>query len=943
MRLLYPAALLLLVTLPVLLASLLLARRLPGFRRFVPLALRALAVATLVLAIAGAQYLVDEPGVDIVFVVDVSDSIGPEGAARAERFVERVLAQTGPEDRAAILHVADGVAVERRLQPGLRRLTRESVLDSGATALADGVLGALSLLEERRAARIVLLSDGRETAGDVVAAARTVAEAGVEVSVFPLPARPAEGGVFVRGIDAPAQVRVDEAHEFRVIVAAAEATQATVTVFRNDRYFGEDRSRLGRGDNVIAFQGRFDEAGLHRYRVVVSAAGLAASPNNEAEVLIRVSGEPGVLYAAPSPSGHLVTALRQQGFLVDVRTTSEIPHDLGGLVPFDAVIFDDVPAYDLSLARMEAIERYVRDAGGGFVMIGGADSFGAGGYYQTPIERLLPVDMDVTSTMRIPSLTMLFVVDKSGSMGAREVSGVTRLDLVKEAVVSAVEVMNPFYHVGLIAFDADYEWIVPVTRAGERDLIVGSLAGLSPGGGTVLGGALREALQSLRAQEAAVKHIIVLSDGLTADSGFDELIEEFDDESITISTVSVGSTADREQMQRVAEWGGGRHYHAADPRTVPRIFATETTIMSRNLIVERPFVPQIAAQSPVVDGIRADEIPPLEGFVLAYRKPGAQMVLSGIGDNPILSTRLYGLGRSIAFTSDLRARWGVNWIGWSGYPKLIGQMLRWVARPAGDTSFTVDFGTQTGTGLTRMTIDASAPDGSFRNLLDLSARVTPPTGDPFLVALEQTGPGLYEATIPSNRAGDYLVTVLGEADAGPQPYGFSRPYGQEYLHFETDYELLEAVARTGAGAVFGPHDISKAVAKPHAGVTYHDLWPWLLATAILMLLVELFIKQVAFPVGARPAGLPGSVRADSGLWFAELFRRARRSVSPRARTRPARRTRRSAAARLPAYDELRHQIADDYRHERDRSRGAGWDSSRIRIASRRPVTNRRSR
>lgn len=933
MRLLYPTALLLLIVVPLLATSLLRHRHTPWPRRVIPLAIRAFAVAAVVLAIAGTESLVDEPGVDIVFVVDVSDSVGPDGAALAQRFVDRTLARTAPEDRAAILLVADGVAVERRLQPGLTRLTRESVLDTGATTLADGVLRSLSLLEDRRAARIVLLSDGRETGGDVVAAARVAAEAGVEVSVVPLPARPAEGGVFVRGIDAPAEVRTEEPHEFRVVVAATEARQATITVFRNDRYYGEDLVRLGPGDNVVGFQGRFEEAGIHRYRVVVSAPDLPDAPTNEAEALVRVTGEPAVLYVTRSPAPHAVTALRQQGFSVDVRPVSGIPGDLGGLVHFDAVVFDNVPAYELSLARMEAVERYVRDAGGGFLMIGGDESFGAGGYYRTPIERLLPVDMDITSTMKMPSLAMLFVIDKSGSMGAMEVSGVTRLDLVKEAVVSAVEIMNPYYQVGVIAFDADYEWVVPVTRAEERERIIGDLVLLSPGGGTVLGGALREALQSLRDEEAAVKHIIVLSDGLTADSGFDELIDEFGEESITISTVSVGSTADRAQMQQVAEWGGGRSYHAADPRSVPRIFATETTIMSRNLIVERPFVPQIVARNAVVDGIGADEIPPLEGFVLAYQKPDAQMVLSGVGGNPVLSTRRYGLGRSVAFTSDLRARWAINWIGWQGYPRLIGQMLRWAQRPAGDTTLAVGFETRPGAA-TRMTVDASEPDGSFRNLLELTARVVPPNGNTFRVALEQTGPGRYEADLPSDRPGEYLVTIIGAADGRPEPYGFSLPYAQEYLHFETDYELLEAVARAGGGTMLGPDDTATALDRPRAGITHRDLGPWLLVAAMALLLVELFVKQIALP--AAVPSVPGARRS------AQAPPATAGRAPSREPVRRAERRRRPGAAEA-VYDDLRRQIADDYRHERDRVSSAEWDTGRVHVPGRERVRNRRQR
>ena len=55
----------------------------------------------------------------------------------------------------------------------------------------------------------------------------------------------------------------------------------------------------------------------------------------------------------------------------------------------------------------------------GLVKLGGDRSYSAGGYYDTPVERLLPVTMDVETEVRIPSLAVTFVIDKSGSMSSQ--------------------------------------------------------------------------------------------------------------------------------------------------------------------------------------------------------------------------------------------------------------------------------------------------------------------------------------------------------------------------------------------------------------------------------------------------------------------------------------------------------------------------------------------
>ena len=176
-----------------------------------------------------------------------------------------------------------------------------------------------------------------------------------------------------------------------------------------------------------------------------------------------------------------------------MRRWTELPASLGELLTYDAVILDNVPGLGMSLTKMEAIEKYVRDGGGGLIMLGGDRSFGQGGYYRTPVERALPVTMDVPARMTIPSLALMLVIDKSDSMGGyigdagrgmRPAQGTTKMELAKMAAFSAISLLNPFDQVGLVAFDTEVQWTIPITEAGDRERIATKLSALTHSGGT---------------------------------------------------------------------------------------------------------------------------------------------------------------------------------------------------------------------------------------------------------------------------------------------------------------------------------------------------------------------------------------------------------------------------------------------------------------------------
>ena len=458
--------------------------------------------------------------------------------------------------------------------------------------------------------------------------------------------------------------------------------------------------------------------------------------------------------------------------------------------------------------------------------------------------------MDVTSSMSVPSLALFMVVDKSGSMGDTIAGGESKLDLVKEAVVASIEVLNPFYTIALLAFDADFEWTVDPTNAGSKEPIIGDLAGLKSGGGTKLFPALEEAHKKLLATPAAVKHMLILSDGLTDEGDFQSLAKGIRADRITVSTVAVGSDSDQKLLAQIAELGGGRSYFTDDIKRIPKIFASESLIVSRGLIVEEPFLPIPGVPHEVTGGIDLMTIPPLKGFVLSYPKAGAQHILTAYNNNPLLSAWRHGLGRTAAYTSDFTGKWGIDLLGWSDFPQFSAQLIRWLKRPTGALGLQVELTNEHGEGA--IVVDAVDEQGDFINYLSIEGILLAPGKDGVQIAIEQIAPGRYEYRFAADDPGDYYATLFTTGDSlsfGPKTYGMTIPYSTEFLRFQPDRGLLQDVARITGGSVLSTFDIDADLellySNEEAGSReYQDLWRYLVIAALFLFLVDIAIRQL---------------------------------------------------------------------------------------------------
>jgi uncharacterized membrane protein/Mg-chelatase subunit ChlD len=880
-----PLALLLLIpTLGLTFALYAAARRRTGtWRRRIGLVVRTALIAALVLALAGFRLVLPIDRLATVFVVDLSDSVGAAGREDALAFVRESLAVIPEGDVAGIVGFGKNALVER-LPSELREIDRiASAPVRAATDIGAALRLAAALFPDDAQKRIVLLSDGNDTTGQGQAEAALAAARGVQVETRVIGLGAADE-VVVDRLTTPSTARIGEQIEAVAQVSSTVAQPATIRLYADGGLVATKRLDLQAGNNEVKFLATPKEAGFHTFRAVVEAARNTFSENDRADSNTIVKGEPRILVLAGDDkvATELVAALKTERQQVDSLVPEALPADLAGLATYDSIVLVDVPRTRLSDQQMAALQVYVRDLGKGLVMIGGPKTYGAGGFQKTPIEESLPVDMGVRDQQKQPDIALVVVIDKSGSMDACHcnsfnngnpgvgagIAGVRKVDIGKEAILRAAAAMSARDQLGVVAFDDSAHWVVQTQPLGGIADLQGSIAGIQPLGTTNIFAGLSQAVDSLEKTTATRRHIILLTDGWSRSGQYDAIIARMKAAGITLSTVGAGGGANP-FLQQLATQGGGRFYGAANPASIPDIFLKETQQVAGRQIVEETFHPIVTSSSPILRGLDQG-FPQLLGYNGTTAKPAAQTVLVTARDDPLLAQWQYGLGRSVAWTSDTTGRWARNWIGWDGFSKFFSQLVGWTF--PGEETGGIEATFETQGNETRLKVESVAEDGSPRDFYSTGAVIVGPDLVPRTVDLAQVAPGVYDASLGEIDPGAYAIRVSQTRPGSPalgRTVGLVAPTAAEYrLLGANDASLAVLRAATGGRVVATPaepwiHDLATTS-------TYTDLWPLLLILALLLWPLDIALRRVS--VGRREL-------ADARRWVAGGWRR--RKVAPR--------------------------------------------------------------
>jgi len=874
-------------------------RRLLGVsraRRRVILALRFALVLLIVLALAGWQGVGSLRSVCTVFVLDRSASISDEGRAAAQQYLQEALRQAPDDARTGLVVFGAEPMVEWLPAPRKTVDTMYAKPNPDGTDIAAALRLASALFPDGYARRIVLLTDGNETAGDAYAAAQVAAVEGIPIDVVPLPTGKAGNDALIEALEAPSVAKVGEPYTVRIVVHSQRHAEGTIALDREGAPIKRIPVKLSPGANLVTTTLRADKPGVQRIRAVLEAQPDSDPRNNLGLALTRVQGKPHVLIAEgrAGASDAIARALQANAITVTRVREGGFPDRPEKLLDYDAIVFNDFPATALSPQQMTAVQSAVREGGVGFVMIGGENAYQPGGYYGTPIAELLPVDLEIKHRQIQHAATVVLVVDASGSMnnyiGQHKVA-----HLAAEASIKTLRMLRPIDRFGVIISSHGSDWLLPdmartgfdpfscdgrqfqgchgqragqppsaIFPASEREPIIAVLQKVyGTGGGIFVRGSLEMAMRGMLTEPPdRARHIIMLADANDCDEqeGSIQVAQQLRRLGVTLSVVAFGDGDATKFLKQLARVGGGQFYQTRDASSLPRLFTADVSAMTRTAIEQGAFIPKVNTADERLREVDWSRTPALLAYNLVSERPLAQTLMRTHKDDPLLAVWRYGLGTAIAFTSDAQPRWAQRWLGWDGYAVFWTQVIRSAMRPSAQPNLGLTATVRNGQAIVEL--QAFTPQGEPINGLTPKLTVGAPSGETTELTLSMEGAGRYTAQFPLRGQGLYVLSTQGDFGTGRTATltaALAVPYPLEYRFYRQNRPLLERIASLTGGRV--APEPARAYDPPPAPQRFtRDLWTLALLLALMLLMVDITVRRVVITIPEAVAALLGRLR-----------------------------------------------------------------------------------
>lgn len=801
---------------------------------------RIMTLFLLILSLTAPQITKTANETTTLFLSDLSQST-IDSRQRVESFIQEAIDSKTEKDLVGIIGFGSQAAVEAQPSKNVIFDGFSSQVDGEFTNIQNGLIMANALFPSDTKRRIVLITDGYENIGDARKQLGAIAGHDTTVDFFDISDHQFQEVQF-ESIDIPKNVEKNQWIDVTAVIKSNVKTVGTLYIYANNVLKYETGITIDIGSNQFSFSDQITESGLITYSAQIVVDQDTYTENNYVSSYTFVNDLPKILIIqGEDEQGLNYIGMLENSANVEVSSPQEVPSTLESLLSYDGFIIANVPKEQLNDVFLTHMEEAIRLQGKGLLVTGGESSYGPGGYYGTVMEDILPINMDAKPKEEKPNLALILVIDKSGSMTEVQY-GISKIDLAKEAAIRSTDALEEKDYLGVIGFDSLPSWVLEPVKVTDKKKIENSIGLMGPGGGTSIQPALKEAVDTLKTMDAGLKHIILLTDGQAETTGYSNLLDQMQSEKITLSTVAVGDGADKKLLKILAEYGNGRYYETGVFSDIPSIFTKEAFMAGKKYLNNVTFTPSLTADSPIMTGIIG--LPTLDGYVATSKKENGKVILVGPDDDPILASWQYGLGRTVAFTSDMKGIWSGQWLAWDENQNFWINVMSWIVQQNLNTDYAVEGHAEAGKGI--IDVKSLIKGNDYASIEGL---LTTPKGETATITLDANAPGSYQGEFIPEGQGTYLVSLsLGNGEQKEQIItAISIGYSKEFDFFTDQAMTFEEMSKITNGAIIT--DPSKVFKSKVASVTGNiDLSKLLLSIAFLLFMIEIILRKFKPPV-----------------------------------------------------------------------------------------------
>jgi Mg-chelatase subunit ChlD len=608
-----------------------------------------------------AEIVLTSHNTTTLFLVDRSLSVD-ERKSEIEEYVNNEIKDKKSKESIGIITFGKEPMIEFPISEEIKNIRLETKPDAEFTNIQRALEFAIEYFPKDKNKRLVIFTDGKENMGDSLNVIHSFKEENINVVVYLLKSKNRKD-VQLTNFNIPANIHKGERVPITLTVNSSLITDGTFYLFNSNEKILKKELHVKKGINNFEFKIPIIKNGSIDFRGEIKFKGDTNLKNNIFTKTIVGKDKPKILVIGDEDdTKNLHEILRNSEINYENYSPKQVPRTIEFLSGFDTICLVNVSHEDLTEDFETKLDICVKEQGTGLVVVGGEKTFALGGYKGTTLEKILPVKSTMKGNKKQPNTGLVLIIDASGSMDD-ESGGIKKIEMAKEAAMRSIEILESDDYAGVLAFSDRVEWIVPFGQAKDKEKIKKHIGKLGSRGGTLIKPALQKSLETLGNADTKVKHIILLTDGQGEKKGYEEIINGFKNNEITVSTVAFGKDSDRKLLEGISKNTKGRNYYSVDFHSIPEIFARETYLATKKYINNREFTPQIVNEA---EFFKNKPIPKLKGYMGTGIKSEGNLVLKSDMDDPILAHWKYGLGNVVVWTADLNGKWSHEWIRWSG-------------------------------------------------------------------------------------------------------------------------------------------------------------------------------------------------------------------------------------------------------------------------------------